>query len=162
MPRLLQDRIDIDAPHAVVWAILSDFSGVATWAPYLRSSALVGDQQTGVGSYRVMRHFWGFRLEESVIEWDEGAGYAFEVVKVPYPIRDVRESWNVVAEAACVSVVTRVEYDTHLGLLGDVLDAAIVSHLVRREMREGLKGLKRHAETAASRAHGVARDDASS
>ena len=72
--RTLEERIDIDAPPAIVWGILDDFSGVATWAPYLRSSAPVGDQKTGVGSYRVMQHFWGFRLEESVIEWEEGRG----------------------------------------------------------------------------------------
>ncbi len=45
----------------------------------------------------------------------------------------------------------------HAGPLGAALDAAIVSHLVRREMRGGLRGLKRYAETvAAARPSGVA------
>ena len=145
--RTLEDRTQINAPHAVVWGILSDFSGVATWAPYLRSSSPVGDVESGVGAYRVMRHFWGFRLEESVIEWDEGTGYEFDVVRVPFPIKDVRETWRIEDAEGHVSVTTRVEYDMHLGPLGSALDGALVSHLVRREMREGLKGLKRYAET---------------
>lgn len=148
--RTLEDRIQINAPHSVVWGLLSDFSGVATWAPYLRSSSPVGDVESGVGAYRVMRHFWGFQLEESVAEWNEGVGYSFDVVRVPYPIRDVRETWRIEDEAGHVSVVTSVEYDTHLGPVGAAIDAAIVSHLVRREMREGLKGLKRHAETVSA------------
>lgn len=158
--RRLEERIDIDAPPAIVWGILDDFSGVATWAPYLRSSAPVGDQKTGVGSYRVMQHFWGFRLEESVIEWKEGRGYAFEAVKVPYPIRDVRESWQMDPGPERVTVTTQVEYDMHLGALGHTLDAILVSHLVRREMRGGLRGLKKYAETVAARASRVARDAA--
>jgi hypothetical protein len=147
MSRLLEDHIEIDAPPAVVWGILSDFSGVATWAPYLRSSSPVGDIESGVGAYRVMRHFWGFRLEESVVRWEDGAGYDFDVVRVPFPIRDVRESWRVSEENGALTVTTRVEYDTHLGPLGTAIDAVIVRHLVKREMREGLRGLKRYAET---------------
>jgi hypothetical protein len=97
-----------------------------------------------------MRHFWGFRLEESVVEWDEGVGYSFDVVRVPFPIKDVRETWRIEDNEDHVVVATRVEYDTHLGPVGSAIDAAIVSLLVRREMREGLKGLKRYAETVAT------------
>ena len=154
--RTLENRIQINASHAVVWGILADFSGVATWAPYLRSSSPVGDVEAGVGAYRVMRHFWGFRLEESVVEWDEGSGYAFALVTVPFPIKYVRETWQVVSEDGRVSVRTSVEYDTHLGPLGDAVDSILVSRLVRREMREGLKGLKRYAETIVGRSHEVA------
>jgi len=55
-----------------------------------------------------------------------------------------------------VCVRTIVEYDTHLGPLGGALDSVLVSHLVRREIREGLKGLKRHAEADAMKASAVA------
>jgi len=158
--RRLEERIDIHAPHPIVWGVLGDFGGVAAWAPYLRSSSLVGQSETGVGCYRVMRHFWGFRLEESVVEWEEGHRFTFEVLKVPYPMTDVRESWQVVNGDGQVSVTTIVEYDMHLGPLGAALDAAIVSHLVRREMRGGLRGLKRYAETVAAGLSGVAGDAA--
>ena len=148
--RTLENRIQINASHAVVWGILADFSGVATWAPYLRSSSPVGDVEAGVGAYRVMRHFWGFQLEESVVEWDEGSGYAFDLTTVPFPIKYVRETWQIVSEDGRVSVRTSVEYDTHLGPLGGLVDSILVSHLMRREMREGLKGLKRYAEGISS------------
>jgi len=154
--RTLENRIQINASHAVVWGILGDFSGVATWAPPLRNSAPVGDVEAGAGAYRVMRHFWGFRLEETVVEWDEGNGFRFDVVKVPFPLRDVRESWHLADGEGQVQVTTRVEYDMYLGPLGGAVDSILVSRLVRREMREGLKGLKRYAETIVGRSHEVA------
>jgi hypothetical protein len=118
----------------------------------------VGSIDAGVGTYRVLRHWWGFRLEESVVEWTDGSGYVFDVVRVPYPIRNARESWEIDGDGAPVSVTTRVEYDTHLGRFGALLDAALVSHLVRNEMRGGLRGLKRYAEAAATVREGFAAD----
>ena len=156
--RTLENRIQINASHAVVWGILGDFSGVATWAPPLRNSAPVGDVEAGAGAYRVMRHFWGFRLEETVVEWDEGNGFRFDVVKVPFPLRDVRESWHLADGEGQVQVTTRVEYDMYLGPLGAALDAAFVSRLVRREMKAGRHGLQRSAETVMAKASTVASD----
>ena len=145
--RRLEDRIEIDAPRQTVWGILSDFSGVATWAPYLRSCSPVGDVETGVGAYRVLRHFWGFQLEESVLEWNEGTGFSFAVLKVPYPLRNVHETWSLEGSNGVVTVMTSVEYETHLGRIGAALDSALIMRLVKREMRAGLEGLKEYAES---------------
>jgi hypothetical protein len=145
--RTLQESIDIHAPEPAVWGVLNDFGGVAHWAPFLRSSALVGEVEQGVGSYRVMRHFWGFRLEESVIDWEDHAGYTFEVRVVPYPITKVRESWSLQAENPHVTVTSTVHYSVCLGWLGAMFDWAFVRHLIRREMRVGLRGLREYVES---------------
>ena len=137
--RTLEDQIQINAPHSVVWGLLSDFSGVATWAPYLRNSSPVGDVESGVGAYRVMRHFWGFRLEESVVEWDDGSGFEFDVVRVPFPIKDVREAWRIEDAEDHVVVATRVEYEAHvLSRYGDYLP-------VLRAQRDDILQRDKHA-----------------
>lgn len=146
MPRL-EERIGILGGPEDVWNVLRDFRGVDKWAPYVRDSTLVGEREAGVGSRRMLRHAWGFRLEESVVGWSEGRGYAFEVVRVPYPMRNVREAWAVDASNPHVTVTTSVEYDMHLGPLGRFLDRLLVHHLIRREMRGGLRGLKRYVES---------------
>jgi len=145
--RKLEQRIDIQASEGAVWVVLNDFSGVAQWAPYLRHSRLVGGRHSGVGSYRVMRHYWGFRLEEEVVEWTDGTGYTFDVVVVPFPMKDVRETWALEPGNPHVTVTTSVEYDMRIGMLGSILDRVLVRHLIRREMREGLKGLRRYVES---------------
>lgn len=145
--RSLRERIDIRASRDSVWRVLNDFGGVADWAPYLRRSSLVGDLERGVGSYRVLRHFWGFRIEESVVEWKDHEGYTFEVVVVPSPMSNVRESWSLETGNPHVTVTSTVEYDMRLGWIGAVLDMVLVRHLIRREMRTGLRGLRDYVQS---------------
>jgi uncharacterized membrane protein len=146
--RELEETIEIESPVECVWSVLRDFAGVARWAPYVKRSEARALPEFGVGAYRVMRHAWGFRLEESIVEWNEGVGYSFDVVVVPYPMIDVFESWSVTGVDRCSIVNTRVRYNMRLGWFGRLLDQVLVRHLVRREMREGLRGLKRYIESA--------------
>ena len=85
------------------------------------------------------------------------------VVRAPFPLRDVRESWvlpdsNGTAVDDAVVVETTVEYAMGLGRLGAALNSSIVSRLIQREMREGLRGLKRYAETISEGVPEVAND----
>ena len=144
--RLLEERVEIDAPAERVWAILADFGRVADWAPYMRRSHLIGSLESGIGMRRGMRHAWGFRLEEVVTQWHEAKGFAFDVLKAPYPMRDVKEVWVLGAENGHTVVETQVRYGMRLGIIGRTLDHLMVRFIVSREMRVGLGGLKRYAE----------------
>lgn len=146
--RLVKETIEIGASLDVVWAILENFGDVAAWAPYMRHSALIGEQKTGVGTRRKLRHHWGFRIEEAVTEWDTGRGFAFDVSKAPYPMKNVRETWVIEHGNGRTVVASTVEYSMGLEWLGLLLDTALVQHIVRREMRAGLRGLKACAESS--------------
>ena len=131
--------------------MLNDFGGCRQMgSPSCAHAALVGDLERGVGSYRVLRHYWGFRLEESVVEWTDHVGYMFDVVVVPYPLHEVRESWSLTGGNPHVTVTSSVDYRMRLGALGAALDWLLMRHLIRREMRVGLKGLRRHLESLKS------------
>lgn len=145
--RSLTEQIDIRAEEDSVWGVLNDFGGVASWAPYLRESSLVGELERGVGSYRVLRHFWGFRLEEAVVEWRDHVGYTFDVRVVPYPIGQVKETWAVETGNPHVTVTSSVTYGMRLGWIGRLLDWVLVRHLIRREMRAGLRGLRDYVQS---------------
>lgn len=144
--RELTEKVKISRPHQAVWDLLADFGGVAAWAPYMKSSQLVGDIRSGVGMRRTMRHAWGFRFEESVTDWSEGEGFSFDVFRAPFPMRTVKESWRLDDENGLSTVTTRVTYNMHLGPLGKAIDWALVRFIVKREMRAGLRGLKQHSE----------------
>ena len=148
--RLLEERVEIGAPADRVWQVLADFGNVAQWAPYMRRSHLIGDRHSGIGMRRGMRHAWGFRFEEEVTQWHEGKGFAFDVLKAPFPMRDVKEVWVLAPENGQTAVETQVRYGTHLGFLGGIVDWLLVRFVVRREMRAGLRGLKEFAEREAS------------
>jgi len=149
--RLLEERVEIKAPAHLVWNVLADFGGVSDWAPYMRRSGLIGEQHSGVGMRRGMRHAWGFRFEEVVTQWHDGKGFAFDVLKAPFPMKDVKEVWVLAPENSHTAVETQVRYGTHLGLLGALADWLLVRFVVRREMRAGLRGLKEFTEQAANR-----------
>jgi ligand-binding SRPBCC domain-containing protein len=144
--RVLEERVEIDAPLPAVWTVLADFGAVADWAPYMRASSLAGEVRSGVGMRRAMRHAWGFRFEEAVTQWHDGKGFSFDVVRAPYPMKDVKETWAVSSEDGRTVVATQVRYRMQLGLIGRVVDAMLVRLIVRREMRAGLRGLKEFAE----------------
>ena len=150
--RLLEERVEIKAPADLVWEVLADFGDVACWAPYMRTSHLIGEQRSGIGMRRGMRHAWGFRLEEVVTQWHEHKGFAFDVLKAPFPMRDVKEVWVLGPENGYTVVETQVRYGMHLGPLGRLLDWLLVRFIVSREMRVGLTGLKQYSEREARKA----------
>lgn len=145
----LEERIEIDSTIDHVWSVLSDFGGVDRWAPYVRRSGIVSEKATGVGARRILRHAWGFSLEEVIVSWSDRPEYAFDVVRVPYPMTDVREAWSVDISNSHVKVTTTVAYRMRLGVVGKLLDGLLIRRLVRREMREGLRGLMRFVESYA-------------
>lgn len=149
--RKLSESVKIAAPRALVWEALADFGDVAAWAPYMRISHLVGSQETGVGTRRAMQHELGFRFEELVTEWREGSGFTFDVLKAPWPMKDVKESWNCHGDNGFTTVNTQVTYGMRLGPLGAAADWLLVRLIVRREMRSGLRGLKEYVERRAER-----------
>jgi len=150
--RLLEERVEIAAPASLVWGVLADFGSVSHWAPYMRKSHLIGAQDSGIGMRRGMRHAWGFRFEEVVTQWHDGKGFAFDVLKAPFPMRDVKEVWVLGPENGKTVVETQVRYGTHLGFLGGIADWLLVRFVVRREMRAGLRGLKQYSEREARKA----------
>lgn len=145
--RELTEQVVIRAPIAKVWETLADFGGVADWAPYMKTSHLVGDLEEGVGTRRGMRHAFGFRFEECVTAWQEGEGYSFDVFRAPYPMTNVKESWRADDTSGNATVTTSVSYDMRLGWIGSLLDTLLVRFIVKREMRSGLRGLKQSIES---------------
>lgn len=144
--RELSEQIAIAKPIQKVWGLLADFGGVSEWAPYMKTSHLIGEIYSGVGMRRGMRHAWGFRFEETVTRWQDGYGFSFDVLRAPFPMKDVKESWVVSQENGLSVVSTRVTYRMKLGLVGKAIDWSLVRFIVRREMRAGLRGLKQHSE----------------
>jgi hypothetical protein len=144
--RKLVERIVIDTPMHAVWDVMADFGSAAPWAPGMVHSSLIGDKKTGVGTHRVLRHVWGFKIEEIVTEWVEGAGYSFKLVKAPYPMRDVCETWILRSDDKHTLLTITVSYAMRLGPIGFLLDALLVKFLVAREIRRGIFGLKHYVE----------------
>jgi hypothetical protein len=144
--RTKEEHIDVHATAKAAWETLSDFASVDLWAPGLWAAALLGEQRHGVGARRKLRHSLGFRIEEVVTEWNEGQGYGFDLVRAPFPMRDVQEKIWIEPNGAGVRIHSTVTYGMKLGFVGVWLDHGVVSPLVSRQMRRSLAGLKQLLE----------------
>jgi uncharacterized membrane protein len=143
----LEQTIEIDAPADAVWKVLGDFGNVAHWAPSVRRSRLNGDLTQGVGAERVLRHVWGFRLVETVTAWNEAHDFSYGA-HLPFPMTTLDEKWSMNrTNEGSTAVTTRVEYGTRLGGFGKLLEGLLLNRIVRKNMSDGLAGLKRAAES---------------
>ena len=140
MHKLEQEIVAGVSPQAV-WNILEQFGSVDQWAPGMHSSSLLGEQASGVGTRRVMRHRWGFRIEEEVTRWADGQGMSFVLIKAPFPMQNVHETWDIEEQNGATRIVTTVTYEMGVGVLGALLDQLLVRFVVEREIRRGLKAL---------------------
>ena len=150
MHKLDQEIVAGVSPEAV-WKVLEQFGSVDQWAPGMHSSSLSGEQTSGVGTRRVMRHRWGFRIEEEVTRWADGQGMSFVLTKAPFPMKNVHENWSAIYDNGFTTVTTEVNYGMRLGFLGRFIDWVLVQFVVRREMRSGLRGLKQYTERQAEK-----------
>ena len=140
MHKLEQEMVARVSPSAV-WKVLEQFGDVCQWAPGMHSSSLSGEQASGVGTRRAMRHRWGFRIEEEVTRWTDGQGMSFVLLKAPFPMQNVHETWDIEALNGTTRIVTTVTYEMGVGVFGALLDQLFVRSIVEREMRRGLQAL---------------------
>lgn len=144
--RTIEKSAFISQPPGKVWEVLADFGGVAKWAPRMKDSRITGGLLNGIGTRRVMRHVWGFRIVETVTRWDEGSGFTFRLDRAPAPMCDVVESWRIEPEDAGTRVLTRVTYGTGWALFGRCVDQFLLRFLVEREMTSSLRSLRHFAD----------------
>jgi uncharacterized protein YndB with AHSA1/START domain len=77
----------IHASTADVWSLLDDFDGVSRYHPNVASSRAVTDVERGEGACRECRFDDGGRIEETIVDYDPGEGYAVAFTDVgSYPL----------------------------------------------------------------------------
>lgn len=144
--RVVEKSAFIAHPPEAVWEVLADFGSVAKWAPRMKDSRITSGQINGVGTRRVMRHVWGFRIVETVTSWDQGVGFSYRLDQAPAPLRGVVETWRVEPEADGTRVRTCVSYATGWAGFGRLLDRCLVRFLIEREMASSLRSLGHFAD----------------
>lgn len=146
-------EITVDRPPSEVWDLISDFGGVYRYNPNVSHSRLTnGSANEGVGATRHCDlSFSGASVEERILEWHEGEGYALEIFdgeKLP-PFRSgVRAAVTVRPAGSERSVVTGdMDYELKFGLLGRLMDRTVVAPRFGPAFGRLLAGIKHHAET---------------
>jgi carbon monoxide dehydrogenase subunit G len=72
-------------PRDVVWRAFSDAATWHEWWPGVRSAGYRGEPPFGVGTIREA-DVGGFRMEETILAWDEGKRWAYRIDRSTAPI----------------------------------------------------------------------------
>jgi hypothetical protein len=140
---VIDRTLEIDAPAAVVWQVITDLPAYGEWNPFVpecRSSLKPGERIE-------MQVRLGKRLSRQV-EWmtgfDEGRGFSYRMKPVPFgALSSAREHRIESLEA------NRCRYHTHFELRGWLMP--LVRKLMEEDLAKGFsgmtQGIKRRSES---------------
>ncbi|KZM42139.1 hypothetical protein OA92_13105 [Marinomonas sp. SBI22] len=147
MKYYLQKSIMINATQEAVWAVISEFNNVYTWAPSVEHSTALNDKYQSVGSGRVC-HIKGFgTVEETVTQWHEGKGFEFVFEKLGPMAKCVCDfSIEKVGNQQSKLTVT-FQYTLRFGIFGSLLHALVLKNKLAVSLGHTIEALKTRIET---------------
>ena len=136
----------VNASAEKVWKVLADFGNVYRWAPNVLESYSITEDNEGVGTARhcEVADFGG--LDETVIDWNDGLDYTFEIFNVG-PIKKAISTWAIRSDGSDVIVTTTIRFETKFGPLGALMDRLLIRRNIRNAMVQAQAGLKHNVET---------------
>ncbi len=97
-------------------------------------------------------------FKEKVIEFEPGERLAFELTACNFPIKRLTHAYSF-SEADGETTVTQVmRYEPKFGLLGKLIDAAVIRSNSDKGVKAFFTGLKEHAEKHRDERTGVSND----
>ena len=138
----------IGRPVAEVWDVLADFGAIATWAPSVDHSSLLGDAADRPDHLGLVRRVQLGRqtLLERVVVWDEPTDLAYAITGLPKVVRSLTNAWHLHAEGHAATTATL----TSTIDCGPRPPQQLIARLVGRKVGQGsddlLAGLAAHLE----------------
>ncbi|MEP1469563.1 MAG: SRPBCC family protein [Halieaceae bacterium] len=138
-------------PKADAWTLLRDFSLAHNYVPGITRTEIVSDSGQGVGAHRRVYDEEGDFLEETIIEWRDGAGFVIRLHDGDAPMAPFQRAEFVYALAEADAATTRIElaliFEMPWGWLGDTLAEWIIVPLMEDNLVQVAAGMKVFYET---------------
>ncbi len=145
-PRITVVECDVDLPRQVVWEALVDPATWPEWWPGVRSASYVGAPPYGIGTRR-FADVGGWRMEETLLAWDEGRRWAYRIDRSTAPLAKAQlESTELVDHGAGTRV--RWTLATHPGLLLRIT-GPFFRRTVQRILERAMHNLEARSRAAA-------------
>ena len=141
--RIIEHSIDIDAPKQRVWDVLSRLEKFSDYSPMVRDVTMLTEQTSGVGTERRCDAYSFGRVEERVIDWEEGRRISLKVIG-GMPIEGTAV-WTITGHQP-TTVNFRLEYTPKYGPLGFLMDEMMLNRVMSKGLQSNLAGLKVHIE----------------
>ncbi len=147
----IEHNVEIDAPAALVWDVVSDLDAVTRWNPNVTGTSC-GEVPYGVGTSRTCELAPAGRIDEIVSAWEPGR--RIELSIGPHGgIRSAEMGFVLTSVGGATRVTAFADYHLAYGPLGPVIDRLTVRRQMQRMLAESLEGLRHHVEAVPARPH---------
>ncbi|PPA03835.1 SRPBCC family protein [Pseudomonas sp. MWU12-2312b] len=142
MSAIASHSVVLDLPPQAAWAKLRDLSLAPHYVPGLTGCRFHPGPQEGIGASRRVLRKGGQYLDESVVKWQEGIGFALLLHKgsngSPFPFREASFSYSLQSEGAVTRITLQMSYSLRGGRLAEWLLAKAFDKVVL-QIAENLK-----------------------
>ena len=143
----LTNAIVIDAPIEKIWDALSNMEELDQYDPTVIKSELVSPKKNGIGATRKVHMKDGknwFEEECTVSKTNEELTY--ELTACSFPVHNLQHTYSFEKIDNKIKIKQLMIYQMKFGLLGKILDAAMVKRQSKNGIRQFLNGLKSYTE----------------
>lgn len=141
----LQHKIFIAAPPGAVWDALADLRSVQRYNPLVATVTILDGPATGPGAARRCDGPQGAFVER-VTSWDPGHSLTIDLAESGWPVRRMRWTTSVRADAGGTLVTQTTTYEPKLGLLGAALDRLVLRRKLDAGIRDVFRRFKSYVE----------------
>jgi hypothetical protein len=147
-------QIVVDHSREEVWGKLRDLSLADRYMPGIIRTQITTEQQSGVGATRKLFESDTSSLDETVVAWQEGNGFALRVHRgengAPFPFRAASLLyWVDRVDDQHALVTVSLQYVPRGGALGRLLDHRFLKKHIRRQVSDVAANVKQMVETDA-------------
>jgi hypothetical protein len=126
MTHRVSEQIVLDMPRGEAWEKLRNLSLAHNYVPGIVNTVIVSDQAEGIGASRYVYRNATSYIQETVMEWTDGAGFLIRLHRgdKPAPLfRHARFRYQLADEGATKTLLaTSLEYELPWGALGAWLE----------------------------------------
>jgi ribosome-associated toxin RatA of RatAB toxin-antitoxin module len=139
---------NVSADPKTVWALISDVTTVVDFHPAVKSVDLLSDSPTGLGASRRCNFYDDTSVVETVTEVEEGRSVTLDLTEFSVPMKRFGASISVTPLAGSGTQVTfTLNYEMKFGVLGQLMNVAMVRGQMNKLMTRVLAGIDHHLTT---------------
>ncbi len=143
-----ENSLKVNIPAAQIWQVLADFSSVERFATTIKTSPIVSDITSGLGTKRLCTFNDGSSLVEEIIDFQDGQGFNMELSEFSLPLKSMFAKMSVKAiDENSSELYMSADFVVKGGPLGWVMGQLIMRPVMKGVFKQLLTGLAYHCVT---------------
>jgi ribosome-associated toxin RatA of RatAB toxin-antitoxin module len=150
--RPVSAKAQVAVSRSEAWEKLQDLMLAKRYVPGVTDIEITTRNKAGLGASRKVFVKGRPPIDETVIAWEDGHGFTVRLHRGDQPASPFRQAQFVYrlddAPGATTMVTTTLAYELPWGVLGQLLDAALMRHVAAQMVKAIVQGLKHVYESA--------------